>query len=235
MGKIISLDRSVVPACDVDSLEKLAELVEATSGVKGIGAYKVGFELVIKFGLREVVSTVKGLSDLPVIYDHQKAGNDIPEMGERFAASCKESGVDAVILFPFTGPKTEKAWIEACKNKGLGVIVGGEMTHEGFLQKDGGSIAEGAPEKIYSLAAENGVTDFVVPGNKPEKISYYRELLEKKGVKPVLYSPGLIAQGGKITDSAKAAGSHWHAIIGRGIYGAQDMKAAAEEFAKALL
>lgn len=234
MKKIIELSKSVIPACDVSTLQELEELVKATAGIEKIGAYKVGLVLGLGFGLGKVVSAVRKHSDKPVIYDHQKAATDIPAMGEKFANVCSEAGVDAVILFPMAGPKTEKAWIEAAKNAGLGVIVGGEMTHPAYLKEDEGFIDSDAPKKMYEIAAETGVLDFVVPGNKPEKIKEYREFLESKDIEPVLYSPGLVAQGGEITESAKAAGKTWHAIVGRGIYKAEDKKKAAKELTSKL-
>ncbi|HIH08863.1 MAG TPA: hypothetical protein HA237_05855 [Candidatus Diapherotrites archaeon] len=76
--------------------------------------------------------------------------------------------------------------------------------------------------------------DFVVPGNKPEKISHYRKLIDGKVAEATLYSPGLVAQGGKITDSGKAAGKKWHAIVGRAIYESGNPRKAAEELSKEL-
>ena len=61
----------------------------------------------------------------------------------------------------------------------------------------------------------------------------YKKIIEKTIKEPVFYSPGLIAQGGKIMDLAKKL-DRWHAIIGRAIYEAKDMKKAAEELAKEL-
>jgi len=231
---IIKIDKSVIPACDVATLEELEEIVKATAEIEKIGGYKVGFVLGLGFGLGKVVETVRKYSDKPIIYDHQKAGTDIPKMGQNFAKVCKQAGVDAVILFPQAGLETEKAWIEAAKNEGLGVIVGGEMTHPAYLKADGGFIDDGAPKRMYEVAAEAGITDFVVPGNKPEKITGYKKLFQEKGVDPVLYSPGLVAQGGKISESGKAAGEKWHAIVGRGIYQAEDKKKAAEELTSQL-
>ena len=149
-------------------------------------------------------------------------------MGKRFAEVCKD--LDAVILFPFTGPTSEREWIRAMMKQKLGVIVGGEMTHKHFLESDGGFIRENAPKEIYTIAAEECVVDFVVPGNKVGKCLEYNELIKKKIKNPVYYSPGLIAQGGKISDLAKKLDS-WHAIVGRGIYESADMKKAAEEYA----
>ena len=229
---IIKLDRSIVPSCDVPDLDKLRELVRETCHVEGIGAYKIGLELCLKYGIPAVVKAIREHTNLPIIYDHQKAGNDIPELGEKFAEAVR--GVDAIILFPFAGPETEKEWIKACKKAKLGIIVGGEMTHKGFLEEDGGFISSKESLKIYGIAAESGIKDFVVPGNKPDKIRLYGDFLEARGVKPVFYSPGLIAQGGSITESAKAAGKSWHAIVGRALYNAKDINKAAKEMAKAL-
>ncbi len=231
--KIIKLDKSIIPACDVPTLEKLKQLVKETCSVNGIGAYKIGFELVIPFGMKAVVETIRKFTDLPIIYDHQKAATDIPDLGENFMKSCK--GVNAVILFPQAGPVTEESWIKAAQKEKLGVVVGGEMTHKGYLKQDNGFIDDDAPKKIYEIAAKLGVKDFVVPGNKPEKIKEYREFLESFKIKPVLYSPGLITQGGDLTESAKVAGNNWHAIIGRALYEAKDINKAARELAKALI
>ncbi len=228
--KIIKADRSIIPSCDVSSLEELKNLVKETCSVKGVGGYKIGFSLVIPFGIKTIVESIRKFSDLPIIYDHQKAGTDIPDIGELFMKSVK--GVDAVILFPQAGPVTEQEWIKSAQKEKINVIIGGEMTHKGYLSSDDGFIDDEAPERIYKLAQNLGVNDFVVPGNKPERIAYYRKLL---GEKAVFYSPGLIAQGGKLTESAKAAGKYWHAIIGRGLYQAKDINKAAKELVKEIV
>ena len=80
---IIKLKKSIIPSCDVDSLEKLDKLVKSTCSVKGIGSYKIGFELVIPFGMEKVVKTIRKHTKLPIIYDHQKAGTDIPEIDRK--------------------------------------------------------------------------------------------------------------------------------------------------------
>ena len=232
MNQIIKINKSIIPSCDISDLSKLKNLVKETCSVEGVGGYKIGLELALRFGIPAVVDTIRKYTSLPIIYDHQKAATDIPEIGEKFARAVK--GVDAIILFPFTGPETEKAWIKACRKEKLGVIVGGEMTHKGFLESEGGFINEKESLKIYELASEQKINDFVVPGNKPEKIKMYKAFLEARGVKPIFYSPGLIAQGGNITESAKAAGTNWHAIVGRALYNAKDVNKAAKELVKNL-
>ncbi|HLC65166.1 MAG TPA: orotidine 5'-phosphate decarboxylase / HUMPS family protein [Candidatus Nanoarchaeia archaeon] len=222
---IIKRDRSIIISCDVDSLDRLRKLVKETCRVEGVGGYKIGFELCLAFGMPAVVREIRNITRLPIIYDHQKAATDIPDTGEKFARVCKI--VDAVILFPQAGPVTEKEWIKQCKMAGLTVIVGTEMSHKGYLAKDGGYIVDDAPKRIIEIAKKEGINDFVVPGNKPDKVREYRRIL---GEKAVFYSPGIGAQGGDIREYAKAAGKYWHAIVGRSIYGAKDIKRAAEEF-----
>lgn len=240
---IIPLQKSVVVACDVVPA-LLPALVEATADVHGIGGYKVGFRLMVIDGLPRVVKAIKNITDKPVIFDGQKFGNDIPELGPKFASDLAICGVDAVIIFPFTGPVTQRVWTEACLKEGLTVIVGGEMTHKGFLATDtpdSGYIRVDAPSDIYGLAVEMGIRDFVVPGNKPEKVQHYREnigrwceITDEKEFR--FYAPGLIKQGGIITETGKVAGKYWHAIVGSAIYDKiygenkmDAMRAAAEE------
>jgi orotidine-5'-phosphate decarboxylase len=234
MGKLITQRRSVIPACDVASLEKLKQIVEATTGLSGIGGYKVGLELVIPFGLKRVVETIREQSQLPVIYDHQKGGTDIPELGLKFARAVKSSGVEAVILFPFGGAATEIEWIKACQGEGLVVLVGGHMTQPKFLDIEGGFISSDGPKRIYELAAQNNTTDFVVPGNKTDFVLQYRQVIKEVLGEGnfVLYAPGFITQGGNISETGQVAGEDWHAIVGSAVYkkeGVEAMRQAALE------
>lgn len=226
---IIKRNRSIIPACDV-LWEEYEKLVSQTADIEGIGAYKVGFELGLTYGLPKVVELTRKYTDLPVIYDHQKSGSDIPSTGKNFAKTLKNAGIDIVIHFSHSGPETQKSWIEASREEGLEVIIGGLMTHSKFLVSDGGWIADQAIKEMYKQAAKLGVTGFVVPGNKPDFIRKIREWILEEGVDPVFYAPGFIAQGGSISESGKAAGEKWHAIVGRGIYQAADMRKAAQEY-----
>ncbi len=234
MGRLIEQQKSVIPACDVASLAKLRDLVIATSRIPGIGGYKVGLELAIPFGLKKVVEIIRYQSQLPVIYDHQKGGTDIPDLGTKFAKAVKSSGADAVILFPFGGATTEREWIKACQDQDLIVLVGGHMTQPEFLEFEGGFIANFGPRRIYQIAAKLGITDFVVPGNKVDFVLEYRQLLDTilgRG-NFTLYAPGFISQGGDISETGKIAGNIWHAIVGGAIYkeeGIENMRQAALE------
>jgi len=232
--KLIKYDRSIIPACDVKTLEELKKLISETHDIKKIGGYKIGFVLGLTYGLTTVVKTIHEFIDLPIIYDHQKAGTDMPDIGEKFAEVCKDAGVDAVIIFPQAGPATEEAWIKACQKKGLTVIIGGEMTHPKFKKSEGGYIDDSALDEIYLIAAKLGVNNFVVPGNKPDRIKHYKSLLEKKVKELTFFAPGFVVQGGEITEAAKVAGKSWHAIVGRAIYDTENIRKAAEEMTSKL-
>lgn len=232
--KIIGKDRSVIPACDVETLEQFENLVQQTEGIEGIGAYKIGFELGLGYGLPKVVETARKFTDKPLIYDHQKAGTDVPDTGKNFAKVMKKAGVDAVIFFPQAGPETERAWIYHALDQGLKVIVGGRMTHPAYTVSEGGFITDEGAMDMYRIAARAGINEYVVPGNKPETIKQIREVVEGEGATPVFYALGFIAQGGVISEGAKAAGNKFHAIVGTGIYKAPNMRKATFELTSQL-
>jgi len=225
--RIIDIDRSVIPACDV-SFERFGEVVFQTRDVGGIGGYKLPATSGRK-GWESWVEVARKHTEKPLIYDHQKAGTDIPDTGKQFMKDLKASGLDAVILFPQAGPETEKAWISHALDHGLKVIVGGRMTHAKYTVSEGGFITDEGAMEMYRIAARAGINDYVVPGNKPDVIKQIREVVEAEGATPVFYAPGFIAQGGVISEAANIAGKRFHGIVGRGIYDAQDMKTAALE------
>lgn len=220
--------RGVVVACDVASLDELERLVKGTLPVAGIVSYKVGAALAIRHGLRAVVELIRSLSSIPVIYDHQKAGTDIPESADGFARACAESGVDAVILFPQSGPRTLAAYVTASRNRGLVPIVGGHMTHQSYLQSSGGFLIDSAPAAIYHEAAKLGVSEFVVPGNQPKVVAEYRALLSAAVKNEGYWFPGIGRQGGAVKDILAVVGeARAYAIVGSSIYGASNPREAA--------
>ncbi len=236
MGRIIELNRSVIISCDVENTEKLVRLIKETRDIDGIGGYKIGSILAIQFGLPETVSLIRELTDLPIIYDHQKAMTDIPELGERIVRTIKEAGVNALIGFPLSGPRTEESWIKACKKIGLEVIIGGEMTNPAYKRSEGGYISDEALDEIYLLAAKLNVNNFVVPANKVERAKHYHSIL-KELVKEDLtfFATGFIVQGGRVREFGEALGKEWHAIVGRAIYEAKNIKEAAEKIVRTIL
>jgi len=216
--RIIQADRSVVIAADVGDGVELMNILDAIREIPGIKSLKIGIDQGLR-GLESVVATIKS-HNLVVIYDHQKAGNDIPDMGANFAKKLKAAQVDAAILFPFAGPATQEAWTKACFDADLQVITGGIMTHPKFLASEGGYISDDAPFRIFQLACELGVRNFVVPGNKLPWVTNLRSLLVQELGEGnfALYAPGFITQGGDISECGKAAGPYFHAIVGSAVY-----------------
>jgi len=225
-------EHGVIVACDVVEMERLEALVESTYGIEGIVGYKLGANLAIEYGLKEIVGFIKKYG-LPVIYDHQKAGTDIPRMGDIFAEACKNASIDGVIIFPQAGPSTEKAFIDAIRKRNMHVMVGGEMTHEAYLVEDGGFIIDTAPSTIYEIAAKNGAEYFILPGNKPEAIKKYHMLITGIINEPKYAMPGIGRQGGEIEKTFSILrGYSAYAIVGSAIYKSEDMEKAARRFAQ---
>lgn len=234
MDTLISQARTIIPACDFKDISKFEELIKATDKIEKIGAYKIGMLLGYNNSLPKVGEIAKRYTSKPLIFDHQKGATDIPDTGGDLMDIVAESGFNAVILFPQSGPVTLKVWAQKAMEKGLKVIVGGLMTHDQYVVSKGGFIADEAVEKMYLIAAKIGIVDFVVPGNLPEFITHIRTRIQEYVTEPIFYAPGFIAQGGKISDAAKVAGPKWHAIVGRAIYEQPNMYQAAMSLAASI-
>lgn len=233
---LFHLTRGIIPACDVETLEDLSAIVKKTHDIEGVVGYKIGCTLALAFGLSKVTDCIGAYSNLPIIYDHQKASTDIPQLGEKFAEACRRSDVKGVILFPQAGPSTEESFISALLRRQMTPIVGGEMTHPRYLAKDGGFIRNGAPKEMYEIAARNGVEHFILPGNKPEALQEYDKIIAPIIDEPRYCMPGIGTQGGDIEIAFEAVRNRAaYAIIGSSIYKAKDMRKAASEFSKAAL
>jgi orotidine-5'-phosphate decarboxylase len=228
---LLKTKRGIIIAADVSTIDDLRRLSELGGQVDGVAAIKVGFSLALRYGLPSVVSAVKDTSDLLVIYDHQKAGTDIPKMGQVFADVCFDAGVQGTIFFPQAGPRTLEAFVIAAFERGLTPIVGLVMTHPAYLQSDGGFISETAPARICETAKELGVRSFVLPGNKPDIVANFSKGLLMSMAPVEVMMPGIGGQGGSIAGAFKAAKGHRpFAIIGSAIYKAADPGAALKRF-----
>ncbi len=183
----------LIPALDTADMRTIARLSEALGTHEFVYGFKVGFAAGLSHGLPAVVEAIRERSPKPIIYDHQKAGTDIPDTGTLFARTLRQAGVGEAILFPTAGPGVLRAWVKACVEEGLKVIVGGLMTHEGYLRSEGGFLADESVIEIYRTAAREGVRAFVVPLTRPDHV---RRIVEEAGLEGEFYSPGFGAQGG---------------------------------------
>lgn len=224
-------DRGLVIAADVGTLDELRQLAELASEFTEVVALKVGFTLALRFGLPEVVKAAKGTSDKIIIYDHQKASTDIPQMGKPFADACSDSGVDSVIFFPLAGPRTLEGFVSAALAVDLHPIVGLAMTHKAYFQSEGGFIADSSPEIIIEIATKSGVASFVLPGTKTDVVSKFAKGQLADCGPANIFMPGIGSQGGSIAAAFEAASPHaCFAIIGSAIYKSDDPKAALAAF-----
>ena len=215
--RLIDQPRSLVLACDVDSLDRLSILCDAVEQTPGVSAVKIGFTLVCRFGMQAVVDVIRHRTSAKIIYDHQKGGTDIPDLATEFARVTDP--VDAVILFPMSGPHSQRAFTQALQERRKPVLIGAAMTHKGFLASQGGYIDDSALDRIFIQAVESGVRDFVFPGTDPAMIRRLRATVEKQvsAGDYDIFAPGLIVQGGSIDGLRESAGPRWHAIIGRAV------------------
>lgn len=228
---MFSQDRGMVVACDVDSLWEIEKLVEVTESLPFIQGYKIGASLALDYGLRTVAAVVRDYTPKTIIYDHQKFGTDIPDMCRGPVIDVfQRAGVDSVIVFPQAGRNSLEAAVGALIDAGLEPMVGGEMTHSGYLRSEGGYIADESPQEMYLDAARLGVRYYIVPGTRPDSISRYN-YLGRLVTRPSFLFPGIgNGQGGDIVEAFLHVDPFLpaYAIIGRGIYTDEDPKGAAE-------
>ncbi len=230
---LIPARRSLIVSCEQGD-DSYLDLIGDTAGVAAVGGYKIGAVPALTWGLPQAVERARRFTDKPLIYDHQKAGADIPDTAAAFCAAVAAGGLDSVIVMPHSGPATQRALIGAARGNGLYIIAGGCMTHNDFLRGDGGYLADDTPERAFDEAAGLGVEAFVVPATRPDFIARLDSRLEARGVRPCYYSPGFLTQGGDRSALAAAPQRDWHVIVGRYIYQAGDYQKAAEQAAEAL-
>jgi hypothetical protein len=219
MKHIIPAEKSLIVAMDVDGAW-FYDLMTALELVESIGAVKFGF-FQSNTGLESCVELARNtLGAIPIIYEHQRIGSGVAEAGAKFAKALKRAGVDAVIIYPFTGPKIQEHWTKSLQDEGLGVFIGGVMTHGSFLVSEGGYVADEAVLKLYSLAIEQGINHFLVPGNKLHWVKSIKTLLDQE-LGPDNYAlcgNGFIRQGGDLLSCLDLVDNKLHAIIGTAIY-----------------
>lgn len=218
----------VIVALDADSVEACRRTIDATTGVAGVVGYKLGMTSVLRLGLAEAVRQMRAHTDLPLLYDHQKAGPDVFDMAAKFAALCAEAKVDGLILFPTAGPRSVEGFVGETLKRGLLPLVGGDLPFPDYNVSGGGYVADDALERIIDKSVSLGATHFVVPGNTPAKLRHHAERLRGRLAEPVFVVPGIGPLGGKIGELVRAApGASVLGVVGRAVYDAKDPAAAA--------
>lgn len=218
----------VIVALDADTVDACKRTIDLTTQVDGVVGYKLGMSMALRLGLAEAVRQLRSHTDLPLIYDHQKAGPDVFDMAAKFAALCAEAKVDGLILFPTAGPRAVDAFVGEALKQGLLPLVGGDLPFPDYNVSGGGYVADDSLERIIDRAIKAGADHFVVPGNTPDKLRHHSARLKDSLRKPVFVVPGIGPLGGKIGELVAASnGCSVYGVVGRAVYGAADQAAAA--------
>ena len=204
---------SIIVSLDLP-LQKASKLVRELEKVEGkIAAYKISSLQAMESGLKQAVAELRLATQIPLIYDHQKGGTDIPEMVEQQVKLAADAGINSFIGVPQgAGRKSLESFVNACKKNNMLPIILIEMSHpesDSYLHSD-------YSWRIFQDAAKLGVRHIVAPGNKPERLKLIRGWIKDSGKQIFITSPGIGAQGGSAKD-AVAAGTDYP-IIGRQIY-----------------
>ncbi len=229
---LIAASAGIIPALDVDDLDRMRRIVEALAPVPGVVGFKLGAVVALRHGLHRAIAVVREFSDLPVLYDHQKAGTDIPSMSDGFTKVCGEAGADGLVLFPLAGREAVRQFARRTRNRGMTPLVGGELPYPEYRARHGGFVHDGALGRILEEATGVGVDHVIVPANDPKTVRRHVRMVRRHFETPWMFLPGIGALGGKIDEAFGAAeGCRRYAIIGRAILRARRPQTMARRFA----
>lgn len=162
----------------------------------------------------------------PVIFDGKRG--DIGSTSEAYALAARRLGVAAVTVSPWLGRDGLAAFVDA----GLFVFVLARTSNAGA-----GVIQEGGLDPAWERVVREAVTwggpdevGFVVGATQPGALARARSLAPDRWI----LAPGVGAQGGDLGATMAAGGERLLVPVSRGISGAADPGAAAEQFASAL-
>ena len=197
----------------------LMDLKEAERVCESINEYidtiKIGYPLTLAEGL-STIGFFKDNFDYKVICDYKVA--DIPATNEKIANQTFDAGADAIICHGFVGSDSVDACKTSAEDHGGEVFLLTEMSHPGaikFLQPNADEIAR--------MGVEMGITNYVAPSTRPERLSEIRDIVGKEAF---MISPGVGTQGGDPRETLKYSNA---LIIGRSIYNAEDPEKATKD------
>ena len=208
----MKMDSRLILALDETDGAKALKVAESVSGI--VDAIKINWPLVLSEG-PGMITKLSEMSE--VIFDFKVA--DIPKTVRLIVENAVSRGSSGVIVHAFTGDDSLRAAVEAAGGADIYAVT--EMSHPG-----GRMFTALHAEEMARLGVECGVSGFIAPATRPERIAAIREVI---GDLKIL-SPGVGAQGGKASDAIRAGADY--AIVGRAIYGSEDPRASAEAFAE---
>lgn len=207
----------LILALDVTDRDWALDIVDSVQD--DVDAIKINWPLVLNCGpdMVEEISSVK-----PVICDFKIA--DIPNTSRLIAENAFDRGATGVIIHAFSGIDSLEAVIKVANEHDGLVFSVVELSHPGAVESYAGVL-----DRNIDISLRGGVSGFIAPGTRPDKISYIRE---KAGADSIILSPGIGAQGGSGRVAIESGADF--VIVGRSIYTAEDPGAVAREIVKSL-
>jgi orotidine-5'-phosphate decarboxylase len=229
-----SRTHGIIPALDVPDTAAVRRIVRATSAVPGVVGYKLGLATVLQLGLRAAVELIAELTDLPVLYDHQKAGLDVPSNAAVLARTLAGANIAAAVVFPVAGPTVAAEFVGALRAHGVVPVVGGLLPVADYTASGGGWVSDDVLADITRIALRAGETHLVVPATP--QLQAITGLAADAGMRPRLFVPGITSTGAELGQLAAVAGrvAGIYPIVGRAVINADDPAAVAARLAELL-
>ena len=209
----MDVKNNIILAMDLMDLKEAERVCESIN--EYIDTIKIGYPLTLAEGL-STIGFFKDNFDYKVICDYKVA--DIPATNEKIANQTFDAGADAIICHGFVGSDSVDACKTSAEDHGGEVFLLTEMSHPGaikFLQPNADEIAR--------MGVEMGITNYVAPSTRPERLSKIRDIVGKDAF---MISPGVGTQGGDPRETLKYSNA---LIIGRSIYNAEDPEKATKD------
>ncbi len=209
----MDVKNNIILAMDLMDLKEAERVCESIN--EYIDTIKIGYPLTLAEGL-STIGFFKDNFDYKVICDYKVA--DIPATNEKIANQTFDAGADAIICHGFVGSDSVDACKTSAEDHGGEVFLLTEMSHPGaikFLQPNADEIAR--------MGVEMGITNYVAPSTRPERLSEIRDIVGKEAF---MISPGVGTQGGDPRETLKYSNA---LIIGRSIYNAEDPEKATKD------
>ena len=209
----MDVKNNIILAMDLMDLKEAERVCESIN--EYIDTIKIGYPLTLAEGL-STIGFFKDNFDYKVICDYKVA--DIPATNEKIANQTFDAGADAIICHGFVGSDSVDACKTSAEDHGGEMFLLTEMSHPGaikFLQPNANEIAR--------MGVEMGITNYVAPSTRPERLSEIRDIVGKDAF---MISPGVGTQGGDPRETLKYSNA---LIIGRSIYNAEDPEKATKD------
>ena len=214
----MDVKNNIILAMDLMDLKEAERVCESIN--EYIDTIKIGYPLTLAEGL-STIGFFKDNFDYKVICDYKVA--DIPATNEKIANQTFDAGADAIICHGFVGSDSVDACKTSAEDHGGEVFLLTEMSHPGaikFLQPNADEIAR--------MGVEMGITNYVAPSTRPERLSEIRDIVGKEAF---MISPGVGTQGGDPRETLKYSNA---LIIGRSIYNAEDPEKATKDIVESI-